>query len=447
MKPMYKIIVLGLGLLTSTHGWGQVNSFTLEEAKAHALEHHLDIIKSQGNVDFAQQQIVETRGIGLPQIDFSGQFNHFINIPVSVVDASLFNPAAPPGEVLEFRMGQEFSTSGTLQVNQLIFNGSYIVGLQAMKFVKRFQESAYLATKEDVVFNVIQAYQLATIAKGNIVFADSMVILTEQMVEAQQHYFDLDLILQEDIDQLNYSLLTARNAALSAHVQYENALNLLKFSMGYSMSEEIEISESAEQLITKTNLSSGDIKNNLQYSLAQQNVTLTKLDVKNTKFENLPSLYAFFSQAYNAYRNEFNFFADERWYPQTVWGLQLNVPIFSGLQRHARTKQKKIKLMQDQNAVEQLERALQFQEIQTKNNLRAAKDKFELQSDNTALAKMIYKNAVEVKEIGKGNSITVTQKHNQMMMAQAQYLGSLMELFQAQLELDKLYNEILSKNQ
>ena len=274
-----------------------------------------------------------------------------------------------------------------------------------------------------------------------------MVILTEQMVEAQQHYFDLDLILQEDIDQLNYSLLTARNAALSAHVQYENALNLLKFSMGYSMSEEIEISESAEQLITKTNLSSGDIKNNLQYSLAQQNVTLTKLDVKNTKFENLPSLYAFFSQAYNAYRNEFNFFADERWYPQTVWGLQLNVPIFSGLQRHARTKQKKIKLMQDQNAVEQLERALQFQEIQTKNNLRAAKDKFELQSDNTALAKMIYKNAVEVKEIGKGNSITVTQKHNQMMMAQAQYLGSLMELFQAQLELDKLYNEILSKNQ
>ena len=103
--------------------------------------------------------------------------------------------------------------------------------------------------------------------------------------------------------------------------------------------------------------------------------------------------------------------------------------------------------MQDQNAVEQLERTLQFQEIQTKNNLRAAKDKFELQSENTALAKMIYTNALEVKDIGKGNSIVVTQKHNQMMMAQAQYLGSLMELFQAQLELDKLYNEILSKNQ
>ena len=447
MKATHKIIAIGLSLFISSVGFGQAKLFSLEEAKAHALEHHIEILNSSRNIDIAQQQIVETTGMGLPQIDVSGSFNHFLNIPVSVVDASLFNPFAQPGEVMEFRMGQEFSTTGTLNVNQLLFNGSYIVGLQATKHVKRFQQSNYMVTQEDVVFNVIQAYQLATIAKGNVVFADSMVILTQELVDMQQNYLELELIVQEDMDQLNYSLLTAKNAAVAAEVQYQNALSLLKFSMGYDMNADIDISESAEDILNQKALSSGDIHNNLQYSLLEQNITLSELNVKNNKFANLPSLYAFFQHSYNAYRNEFNFFADEKWYPQTVWGLQLNIPVFSGLQRHARTKQTKIKLLQDQSSLEQMERALQLQEIQIKNNLKGARDKYELQKENTKLAKSIYENALQVKDIGKGNSLVVTQKHNQMMIAQSQYLGSLMELFQAQLELDKLYNEILSKNQ
>ena len=447
MKSTIKISAVALSLIVSSLSFGQTQLFTLEEAKAHALDNHLEILNSQRNIDIAQQQIVETTGIGLPQIDISGQFNHFINIPVSVVDASLFNPFAAPGEVMEFRMGQEFSTTGTLSVNQLLFNGSYIVGLQATKHIKRFQQSSYMVTQEDVVFNVIQAYQLATIAKGNVVFADSMVILTQQLVDMQQNYLELELIVQEDMDQLNYSLLTAKNAAVAAEVQYQNALNLLKFSMGYDMNSVIDISESAEEILNQRTLSSGDVHNNLQYGLMEQNITLSELNVKNNKFANLPSLYAFFSHAYNAYRDEFNFFANEKWYPQTVWGLQLNIPVFSGLQRHARTKQTKIKLLQDQSALEQLERTLQFQESQIKNNLKGAKDRYALQKENTQLAKSIYENAVQVKEIGKGNSMQVTQKHNQLMIAQSQYLASLMDLFQAQLELDKLYNEILSKNQ
>ena len=447
MKSTGKIIAIGLGLFVSTFGYGQTKQFSLEEAKAYALDHHLEVLNSQRNIEIAQQQIVETRGVGLPQVNISGKFNHYPNLPVSVVDAQLFNPAAPAGEVLEFRMGQEFDASGTLNVNQLLFNGSYIVGLQATKHVKHFQESSFMSTKEDVVFNVIQAYQLATVASGNLVFADSMVLLTQELLDIQQNYFELELIVQEDMDQLNYSLLTAKNAALAAEVQYQNALNLLKFSMGYDMNSEIGISESAEEILSHNALGGGDVHNNLQYMLMEQNITLSELNVKNNKFANLPSLSAFFSHTYSAYRDEFNFLADEKWYPQTVWGLQLNIPVFSGLQRHARTKQAKIKLMKDQTSLKQMERTLQFQEIQTTNKLKGAKDRFALQKENTALAKTIYENALQVKEIGKGSSLAVTQKHSQLMIAQTAYLSSLIELFQAQLELDKIYNQILSKNQ
>ncbi len=446
MKSIIKIIGIGLGMASLTPVYAQSQAFTLEEAKAYALEHHLDIVNAQRNIDIAQQQIVETRGMGLPQISMSGKFNHFLNIPVSVVDATLFNPMAQPGELTTFRMGTDYSASGSLDVNQLLFNGSYIVGLQASKHVRQFQESSFLVTREDVVFNVIQAYQLAVVAKENMAFADSMVMITQELVDKQQNYFDLGLMVQEDIDQLNYSLQTAKNAAVSARVQYDNAMNILKYSMGYDMKGTVEVTENTEALLTKNTLSSGDIHNNLQYSLLDKNITLSELNLKNNKFANLPSLYAYFNHTYNAYRNEFNFFADEQWFPQTVWGLQLNIPVFSGLQRHARTQQARIKLMQDETKLEQMERTLQLQEAQLTNNLVGAKDKFELQKKNISLARSIYQNAVEAEQIGKGNSLSVTQKHNQVVMAQAQYLGSLMELFQAQLEMDKLYNELI-KNQ
>jgi outer membrane protein TolC len=90
-----------------------------------------------------------------------------------------------------------------------------------------------------------------------------------------------------------------------------------------------------------------------------------------------------------------------------------------------------------------MEQNLQYQEIQFQNNYKTAIDKTELQKENVELAKNILKNEVIRENIGKGNSINVTQKHTQYMTAQAQYIGSLVELFQAKLALDKLYNNIL----
>ena len=172
---------------------------------------------------------------------------------------------------------------------------------------------------------------------------------------------------------------------------------------------------------------------------------LSEYNVKNNKFSNLPTLNAFFNHSYNAFRNEFNFFDSEHdWFSQTSWGLQLNIPVFSGLQRHAKTQQAKIELMKNQNSLDMMTETLRFQEIQAKNNLAGAQSKHDLQLENIKLARSLYQNEVTKDKIGKGNSINVTQKYNQLVMAQAQYVGSMVDLFQAKLALDKLYNNILS---
>jgi outer membrane protein TolC len=436
-------LIIGLFLITGNTSLTIAQEYTLEAAKNYALENHVSIANANYDVDIARKQIVEYRGIGLPQININGSFNNFLNLPVQVMEASFFNPAAPPGTLVSFRAGTDYSASADLQVNQLLFNGSYIIGLQAANYFAKFQESLSEITKEDVVYNVIQAYELASVAKANMSFADSMVLLTESLIEKQQHYLDLGLLLQEDMDQLKYSLLTAKQARTESQLQYNNAIGLLKFSMGFPMESDIQITQSPEDLMNST-ASSGSLQSNLTYSMMEKQVKLSEYNLKNENMAYLPSLNAFFQHSYNAYRNEFNFFdSNEEWFDQTVWGLQLNVPVFAGGQRYSKTAQAKIRLMKDQNSLQQMEESLKLQETQAQNKLLSAKAKHELQKENVALARSIYQNEIEKDSIGKGNSMMVTQKYNQLIMAQSQLVTSMIELFQAQNELDKIYNNIL----
>lgn len=445
---MYRqISILILGSLSFSSMAQEVKSFSLEEAKSFALENNISVLNSQHDIEIARQQIVETRGMGLPQVDINGSFSNFINLPVQVVSANFINPNAPADETISFRAGTDYSSDASLQVSQLIFNGSYIIGLKAANFFAEFQKTAANLSNEDIAFNVIQSYETAAVAKANKAFIDSLVVSTENLVNKQKNYLELGMILQEDMDQLNYSLLSVKSTQTVATINYENALNMLKLSMGYPINDPLEITNTPAELMSKSSLSDGnDIYSNISYQLSEQQVKLSQLNVKNYQFANLPTLNAFFKHTYTAYRNEFNFFANEKWYPQTLWGLQLHIPVFSGLTRYAKTSQAKVRLMKDENSLKQLEQSLQFQELQYRNNVKGAQNKLELQQQNVELAKSIYENEILKKEIGKGNSITITQKHNQLMMAQSQYIGSMIELFQSQLSLDKLYNKILPNN-
>lgn len=439
---MYKFIAPAILLLIAPATFGQ-QKFSLEDAKHYAYANNKRLTNAALSVENASQQMKETTAIGLPQVNMSGSFNHFINLPVQVVDASFFNPMAPEGETISFRAGTTYNASGTLQATQMVFNGSYIVGLQVAKQFVGFQETLAKQTEEDVIFNVIQAYQYCAIAKENLQFIDSMVIITQQLLDKQKNYLDLELIIKEELDQIEFALLTTKNAQTNARIQYDNSLAMLKMTMNFPMDQTIEISDGVDKLMAaNSTTNNGSIRNNMNYQILEKQIVLSGYNIKNNKMAYLPTLNAFFQQTYNAYRNEFNLFADEKWFPQTLWGLQLNVPIFSSGARSAKIAQSKIKLMQEENNLIILEESLKYQELQLKNNLLSAQQRLELQTQNVKIAKSIYMNSVTREQIGKENSIIVTQKYNQYLVAQSEYIASLIDSFQAKLNLDKLYNQI-----
>nr|WP_299206714.1 TolC family protein [uncultured Brumimicrobium sp.] len=442
MNSLKTVVILTFVFVIQTTFFAQ--EFSLFEAQSYALENAEQIKRSELDLESAKKQVVETRAMGLPQINAEGSFQQFINIPTQVVDGALMGQ---PGTNVEFRMGQEYNANAGATLNQLIFNGSYFIGLQVSKFYTEFVSTNIKKSQEDVLMNVTQAYQMALVSARNKAFVDTLVGLTEELINKQRALYEIGLITEEEVQQTEFSLLSAQANLVAANTAHQNALVMLKLTMAYPMDKEITLTEDLDQLLSDQERElSGEIENNLELELLKKQKVLSEYDLKNIRMTNYPQLVGFFNHQFNAYRSEFDFFkSNQSWYDQTVWGLKLTVPIFAGGERWAKIQKAKIAIKQDELMVQEFQRSLQAQEVQLNNELRSARANLKLQRQNIQLAKIIHENALVKAEIGKENSIMVTQKYNQLVQAQSQYVSAMVEVFNKRLELDKLYNELIRK--
>jgi outer membrane protein TolC len=433
-------ITFALVLFASANLLGQ--EFSLFQAQEYALNNRETIENARLDLESAEKQVIETRAMGLPQISSDMNFQNFLNIPVQVVDGAFIGQ---PGSLVSFRAGTDFNVNAGVTLNQLIFDGSYIVGLQVSKFYTEFVASSIEKSKQDVLVDVTKAYEMAMISEQNKEFVDTLVNLSEDLLNKQKELYDLGLITQEQLDQTEYSLLQAKANKLTANVAYENALTMLKMTMAYPIEEPISLSEDLNALMGEEMKDlSGSIEDNIQLDLLRKQKELSVYDLKNTKMSNLPRLAAFANHQYNAFSNEFSFFrSDQEYFSQTVWGLRLSIPIFSSGERWAKTQKAQIAVKQNELSIQALERGLQAQEIQIKNNLRQAKSNLSLKEKNIELARKIYNNSLTKAQLGRENSILVTQKYNQLIAAQTEYVNAMLDVLNTKVQLDELYNKLI----
>jgi len=176
--------------------------------------------------------------------------------------------------------------------------------------------------------------------------------------------------------------------------------------------------------------------------MVSQKLQLDEFALKNEKASYLPSVGAFLTHSQNAFRSEFDFFdGGGAWYPTTVWGVGMKIPILSSGQRIVKVQQAKIVLEQDRNTITDLENGLKFQELQLKTSYKSAFEMMELEEKNISLAKSIYVNAINRKKEGAVNALNVTQMQNQLLQAEGNYINAVMQVLKYKIELDKLYNK------
>jgi len=440
-----KKLIIALALLSGYSSIGQ-ESYSLKQAKEYAIQNSTQVKNSLLDVEIAQQKIKETTATGLPQISGTVAFQNFLDVPTSLIPASSFDPAAPVDLLIPVKFGTDFNLNGTLQVSQLIFSGNYLVALQASKTYKAISIQMVEKSELEIKAAVSEAYFTVVVLQANIRAMDSSLIMIKHI------YDDTKILINEKVLepsaslQLELSIMELENGLKQVNDQIIVAKKMLKFQMGIEINTEINLADDLNTLSSGLEgeiASTINVAENIDYKMLQTQLKVNELLVKNKKADYLPTLAGFFSHQQVAMGNEFNFFgSDGSWYPTTIWGLNLSIPIFSGGQGPSRLKQAKIETLKTQNKIKQLDEGLQLQTAQATTAYNNSLESQKTRERAVEIANEVLR-TTEVKFKEKVVSgMELTQAQSQVIQSKTNLINAKYEVLKAKLAIDKLVNKL-----
>jgi outer membrane protein len=448
---MKRILTLLICITGALQGFSQTQpappqtySFSVQEAVDYAITHKDSVINSGLDVKSADYHVKEIIGQGFPQIDGTASFQDYLKIPTTLLPGEFFG--APTGTFIPVKFGVKYQSNLGVNVSQLLFDPSYIIGLQGRKTYKELYSRSYTSTKIDVTARVTKAYYQVLVSNEQIKLLDANIAQLKQQVDQTTAQNKQGFVEKIDVDRIAVqynNLVTSRENTLRLL-----ALNyqLLKFQIGMSIENSLTLKDGLADIkldenVIATVADTSFYKNRIEYKLFETNLKLSEFDLRRMKAQFLPTLKA--NAAYTAsYQN--NSFRDlySTSFPSSYIGLTLNVPIFSGGQRTNRVRQSEITVLKNKNTLSGLRNGLNLQAEQAKiiylNSLQSLNN----QKRNQELAREVLRVSKIKYEQGVGSSIEVTQAQTSLESADNSYVQSLYDALVSRVDLDRAYGNI-----
>jgi outer membrane protein len=361
MKRKLLLLLLVLANVGMAQEAKKSYNFTLKEAIAHALENNYAAINSSRDIEAAKKKKWETTTIGLPQINSNINYQNNLVIQKSVVPAEFFG--GNPGEFQEVEFGVKHNMVANASLSQLLFDGSYLVGLQSAKVYLQISQNAKEKTDLEIREIVINAYGNVLLARESVKVLESNKKSLEKTLFETQETFKNGLIEEENVEQLQITFSQIKSMLSNAQKREIIALKMLKLVLGIDMDEEVILKDNLDQLASENIVLNSNfdfsVTNTIDYKIGLNNEEASRLLLKLEKSKALPSLSATANFGYNSFSNTFSFLErDQNWFNFSNIGVGLNIPIFSSLGRTARTQQAKIAYEQAKTQLKETEQKL-----------------------------------------------------------------------------------------
>lgn len=453
----------------------QGTSFGLDECVNYALENAVNVKNAVLDEEIAKAQVKETVGIGLPQItgSVSAQYSPTLQRFFAQYDpeAGGFGVTEEQAQDLGIQDGDVYAAENffqlqgagdaSLSINQLIFNGSYIVGLQAANAFKELSVRQANQSREEVVLNVSSAYYNVLILREQLELVGSNIGRIDTLYRNTQAMQQNGFAEKIDVDRIKVTLNNLKADEQNMKNLADLSERILKLQMNYPADAGLtvtgNISNEVFERVDLPDASAWTYSQRFDYQVLEANRTLQELNIKNKYAEALPTLSAFANLGYstqspnfgglfttNASFSEQSGVGPDQWYGYSAIGLSLNWSLFTGLQRNYQIQQQKLELAKLENGFESMEKNIDLEIEQAKVNLDNATNQLDIQQDNMDLASEIYDISKIKYEEGVGSNLEVIEANNSLKEAQTNYYSALYDAIIAQLELKKalgiLYN-------
>lgn len=444
-NKLFQLLIIMLPLLATSQETPK--AFSLREAIDYALENNRQSINAQRDIEAAKAQKWETTASGLPQINASVDYQNFLKQQVQVIPAEFFG--GNPGEFAEVIFGTKQNVNATATLSQQIFDGSYLVGLQSAKVFLEISQNAKVKTDLEVRKGVINAYGNVLLAEESVQILERNLKVLEKNLHETTKIFENGLEEEESVEQLQITIAGVESSLNNASRMKRLAHQMLNMTLGVDLNSPTVLTDDLEQL-TEENIALGlleteaDIENTIDYQIAENDKESKALLLKLEKSKALPTLNAFINGGYLAFSDEFSFFdKDQNWFASSLFGVSLNIPIFSSGMRSAATQRAQINLEKAKTDLTEKEQNIEFEITSAKSDYQFAIEDYDNKKQNLKLAERIEaKNRTKFFE-GISSSFDLRQAQTQLYSAQQEYLQAMLDVIKAKAELETALNVLI----
>ncbi len=429
-------------LLGSVLLWAQkpAAAFSLREAVRYALEHNVTLQNSYLDYLIAKQKIAEVRAAGLPQINSSTSFRYFVEIPTSLVPGEFFG--APRGTFIPVRFGVPYNLEIGVTGTQLLFDGTYFVGLAAAKAIKELTYRSYQRSRLETIATVSKAYLTALVAQERLRLLAANLAQLETAQRQAQALYDAGLVEKLEYQRIQVSYNNLQTEYQKATELVALSYLTLKLQMGFPLEEPLTLTDTLPDLpiipADSLSLTGFDPTTRLEYQILQAQRRALELNLKRYQVSYLPSLVFIGNLSTQAQRREFDIFdTRQRWFPIAFIGVQLQIPIFDGLRRASQISQTRIELLKNQNDLFQLRQALSLEAQSARITLLNALRNLDIQRRNLDLAQSVLQATQKKLNAGLSASLETLQAQTALEQAQTYYTTALLEAYLAYIDWQK----------
>lgn len=413
------------------------DTLTLKESIQIGLENNRSLKKAVLDEEKAKYNRDEIRGAGLPQLSAYGQYNNFLDVFPQAVPGGIFG--GDPADIQVIQLGVPQSLKAGVQLNQLIFSNSYLIGLKAAKTGEEFYRVLSMQSEEDVIrdisMNYLGAVQLE-LQKENLQANIDQLIALQKILESQ---YENDLARKVDLNRVKVNLTSIQSELENLKIAIYQRQGYLKLVMGIPLDTPMTLDNGIADMNMKVNnFLVGDFnpfdRRDIQLLGIQQQ--LYEYDYKNIKSQHLPQLVGFADFNKNAFSQNFDFMSQSKnWYQGFLIGLKLEIPIFDGLQTRSKAAQSKVAAQQLNLDKSQAEDAAALEYKSAVNKYYSSLSTLESLSGNLELANDVYKDSNLLYKEGLSPLTDLLDAETTQREAQANYNNQIIQVRIAQLDI------------
>ncbi len=434
--------ILSLAMIIVTNTKAQESNsanYSLQQSIDYAIKNSPNYLNSELDLKNAEYRRKEITGLGLPQVSGSIDLKDYLDLPTSLLPGQFFG--APAGTYVPVKFGTKFNSTAGISASQLIFSSDYIFGLKASTEFINLSKISVTRSKADLVSQVSKAYYTVIINRDRIKLLEANVVRLKKILDDTKAFNKQGFAELIDVERLEVqynNIITEKDKTVRLIGLSET---VLKFQMGYKLSDPITLSDSLNiNTDTFEELSSSkiDITKRPDYQLLKAQQSLLDIDVQRLKWGYMPTLAAYGAYQYNAQRAKFDFLdTEQQWFKIALIGATLNLTIFDGFQRHNKIQQAKISSLKNLNTIKTIEQAGELEATVASISYNNAYSSVLVQKKNMILGQHVYDVAQKKYQGGVGTTLEIVNAETSLKEAQTNYYNAVYDMLIAKIDYQK----------